>query len=1017
MHPSGPTVQRAQRFLRQRLAPAVHRRVGAFTVEATEPVVEPVPLDVATTLPRRPFDVGSPWGPPWQTVWFRLTAPVPEGVSGEGLTAVVDLGFHGRSDGFQAEGLAYRDGSVLHAVQPDRREVALGSARAGDEIELWVEAAANAIMGQDPTLPYLPTPLGDPATAPCDPLYVLRQADLCVVHPEVRRFEVELHALVDLALDLGDVAQRARLMPLLEAGMAAFDPCDPQRSAAVAREAIAPAFATGAAPGSHRLIAVGHAHLDTAWLWPVRETRRKASRTFANAVDLLRRLPVHRMAHSQAQHYAWVADDQPEVFAEVQRLVGEGRWEPVGGMWVETDLNLPSAESLARQFLHGQRAFEQWFGSTCPGAFLPDDFGYPAQVPQLARLAGCEWFFTQKLSWNDTNRFPHHTFWWEGLDGSRVLTHFSPVETYNALNLPHQLRFAARNFADHAGASSSLVCFGHGDGGGGPTEAMVRRAELAADWEGVPPTTLGSVGGFFAETLAEYGPGAPVWVGEMYFECHRGTYTSQVRTKQGNLRCERLLREAELWSVAAGVWPSAEFDELWKLVLTQQFHDILPGSSIAWAHDDAEQVHAEVSSRTESLIEDALARLGAGCGDAWAVVNPGPFAVSGVVDVDGTPTWIDSAPPHSIHPLRSREQIGRSGTRFAPENEGSVRVGDSWMDNGVVRVEWDPEGRLTSLRLHSNGRDVLGGDRAGNVLVLHRDTPAQYDAWDIDRADTLRPVPVGGDVTVEVRQDAPLRASMTAIRTTGESTYRLTTTLDAGAARVDCSIDVDWNEREQRLQVLLPVDVHASEALCGTQFGSVRRPRHANTSWDDARFEVCAHRYVHAGEPGFGVAILAAGPHGYDVRGDALRMTLLKASNYPDPDADRGEQHVEWSYWLHDGVEPLSAGIEAQAAAIGHPLRVVRADATTDVAPVVRCDHPAIVIESVKRAEDGTGDLIVRLWESRGGRAMDRLELARPVGRAEAVDLLERPLHELPHDAMSVEVELRPFQILTVRVT
>jgi alpha-mannosidase len=1015
VHPvTGPTVQRAQRFLRQRLRPAVYEVVGAFAVEATAPILEPVPLEVACELPTAPFAIGSPWGPPWHTVWFRLTAAAPAGDTAP-LAAVVDLGFHGRSDGFQAEGLAYRDGRVVHAIQPDRRELLVGDAAAGEAIELWVEAAANAVMGEDPTLPYLPTPMGDPATAGDAPLYALRQADLCIVRPEVQRLEVEFHALIDLALDLGDVPQRARLMPLLEAAMAAFDPADPERSATAARAALAPAFAHGAAPGSHRIVATGHAHLDTAWLWPVRETRRKAVRTFANAVDLLGRYPEHRMGHSQAQHYAWVAADQPELFAEVQRLVAEGRWEPVGGMWVETDLNLPSGESLVRQFVHGQRAFTEWFGAPSPGAFLPDDFGYPAQVPQLARLAGCEWFFTQKLSWNDTNRFPHHTFWWRALDGSRVFTHFSPIDTYNALNTPAQFRFAARNFADHAGASTSLVCFGHGDGGGGPTAAMVQRAELAADWEGVPPVTIGTVGGFFAEAIAEYGAAAPVWAGEMYFEYHRGTYTSQARTKQGNLRSERLLYEAELWSVAAGVWPGEELDALWKLVLTQQFHDIIPGSSIAWAHDDAERIHAEVADRAHALIDTALSTLldpqpnprpeGARSGrdaDAgsgrWVVLNPGAFPAAGVVDAGGDLRWASA-------PARSITALGES-TPPSP-----VVVDGASMDNGIVRIEWDAQGGLTMLRLASAARDVLAGDRVGNALVLHRDTPAAYDAWDIDRADTQHPQPVGGDVDVEVVQHGPLRAAMVATRRAGASTYRLTTTLDAGAARVDCVLEVDWREREQRLQVVLPVDVHATEALCGTQFGSVRRPRHANTSWDDAKFEVCAHRYVHAGEPGFGVAILAAGPHGFDVRGDALRMTLLKSSRYPDPDADQGPQRIGWSYWLHDGLDPLSAGIEAAAGALVHPLRADPGTGTVEIAP---CDAPGVIVEAVKRAEDGSGDLIVRLWESRGARSSGHL---RVVGRsAQAVDLLERPLADLPVDDAGVAITLRPHQILTVRV-
>lgn len=1011
MHPvTGPTVQRAQRFLRQRVRPVVYETLTAFDVEATAPRFEPVTLAEAQRLPRSPFAIGAPWGPPWHTVWFRLTASLPQGASGT-TAAVIDLGFHGRPDGFQAEGLAYRDGVVRHAIQPDRRELLLGACRPGDAIELWVEAAANAVMGEDPTLPYLPTALGDPATAGPAPLYALRRADLCRVRPAVQQFETEFHALVDLALDLGDVPQRARLMPVLEAAMAAFDPADAERSVGAARAELAVAFANGAAPGSHRIVATGHAHLDTAWLWPVRETRRKAVRTFANAVDLLARFPAHRMAHSQAQHYAWVAADQPDLFAEVQRLAAAGRWEPVGGMWVETDLNLPGGESLVRQFVHGQRAFTEWFGAPCRGAFLPDDFGYPAQVPQLARLAGCEWFFTQKLSWNDTNRFPHHSFWWQGLDGSRVFTHFSPVDTYNALNTPGQLRFAARNFADHAGASTSLVCFGHGDGGGGPTAAMVERAALAADWEGVPPVTIDSVDGFFRDAIAEYGTAAPVWSGEMYFECHRGTYTSQARTKRGNLRCERLLYEAELWSVAAGVWPGEELDELWKLVLTQQFHDILPGSSIAWAHDDAERVHAEVAARAEALADAALSILTApdsrpdgprtapdpGSG-AWSIVNPGPFAAAGVVDVGGELRWAAAAARGIT-------------TRSAEESPAPVVVDGASMHNGIVRVEWDAEGHLTMLRLTSADRDALAGDRLGNVLVLHRDTPAQYDAWDIDRADTSRPVPVGGEVSVEVVTAGPLRASMVATRIAGGSTYRLTTTLDAGSARVDCVLEVDWHEREQRLQVVLPVDVHAGDALCGTQFGAVRRPRHANTSWDDAKFEVCAHRYVHAGEPGFGVAMLVAGPHGFDVRGDALRMTLLKSARYPDPDADRGEQRVGWSYWLHDGPDPLSAGIEEAAAVVRHPMRAVAGSADIEVAS---CDAPGVIIEAVKRAEDGSGDLVVRLWESRGARTSGHLRVAGAV--AHVTDLLERPIGSLAVDADGVAVTLRPHQILTVRV-
>lgn len=1015
-HPvTGPAVQRAERVLKQRIRPHVVGTVAAgtavpFTVEATDQLADPVPYADAVRLPLRPFTVGSPWGAPWHTTWFRLTATVPPGWSGRDIRAVIDLGFHGRSDGFQAEGLAYLGGRPLQAVQPDRRTVVLPRSPApGETVELWVEAASNPVMSDEMwDRSYKPTRMGDRSTAGMEPLYTFRQAELALHHADVALLALETHALIDLAIDLpADDPQRDRIFAAMERVIARLDLDDVPGSAAAVRAAIAPVFAVGAAPGAHRLVAVGHAHLDTAWLWPTREARRKATRTFVNAVGMLERFPHHRYAHSQAQHYDWVRQDQPEVFSRVVQLAAEGRWEPLGGMWVEADLNLSGGESLVRQLVVGQREFTTWFGAPCTGAFLPDDFGYPAQIPQIARQAGCEWFFTQKLSWNETNRFPHHTFWWEGLDGSRLFTHFSPVETYNAINIPSQLRFASSNFADHGGASTSLVCFGHGDGGGGPTEEMVRRVDLAADLHAVPPTRFGTVGGFFTDSLEEYGDAAPVWVGEMYFEKHRGTYTSQLGTKRGNRRSERLLHEAELWSASVGTWPAAELDELWKAVLTEQFHDILPGSSIAWVHRDSEAVHADVARRCGDLIGRAL---GADApSPAVRVLNPGPFAVSGVVDIEGVASWIE------VPALGSTEaRVGAD----PPDDVDDVEVSGSTMTNGVISITWDDGGNLVSLRHLASGREVVPAGRAGNVLTLRRDIPAEYDAWDIDGADADGAATVLSAATsIEVIEGA-LRSTVVVRRSTGRSTITQSFGLTAGSARVECSVSADWHEDETRLQMELPVDVFAREARCGTQFGHVMRPRHANTTWDAAKFEVCAHRYVHVGEPDFGVAVLADGPHGYDVRGDALRLTLLRSPRYPDPTADRGLQSVSYGIWVHDG-DAFASGLEREGHRDEHPLRV--APGAAAVEPVVALHGDGVVIGAVKRADDGSGDLVVRLWESRGARSTAVLELrsdlvagARGVGRC---DLLERHVEPLALSGAEVALTLSPFQITTVRIT
>ena len=531
---TAPAMQRARRLLDQRVRPFVTHSSISFEVFASAELFEAVSLEKAAGLPLTPFVVGSRWGKAWHTVWFKMIATVPSSLEGQPLVASIDLGFNGRGDGFQVEGLAYRHGKIVHAVQPDRRLVDLGIGVAGEIIEIWIEAAATPIIAGH-AFGYGPTPLGDPATSGDALLYQLRRADVAVFDSGVNQLAVALHAAIDLAIDLDDgSSQRARLFVALERAGNALDVNRVSATAAAALNEIKVVLGAEAIGSAHQIVAAGHAHLDTAWLWPIRETRRKAVRTFANAVDLLKKNPDVVFSHSQAQHYAWVREDAPEIFAEVVKLVAAGQWEPVGGMWVETDLNLPTGESLLRQMVYGQRAFQSWFGVRCDGAFLPDDFGYPGTLPQIVQHGGARWFFTQKLSWNETNKFPHHTFWWEGIDGTRVFTHFSPVDTYNALLTPSQLRFAEKNFADHVGANRSLVLYGHGDGGGGPTQTMIDRGRLANNLEGVPQVSFGTIRKFFADAENEYGDQAQTWVGEMYFEKHRGTYSSQLGTKQGN---------------------------------------------------------------------------------------------------------------------------------------------------------------------------------------------------------------------------------------------------------------------------------------------------------------------------------------------------------------------------------------------------------------------------------------------------------------------------------------------------
>ena len=996
---TAPAMQRAQRLLEQRVLPFVRTDAVDFTVTATDEFFE---IDGSNRdAPSTPFTIGTKWGKAWHTRWFTLVIDVPATHHGQTIAAYIDLGFTGRGDGFQVEALAWRNGRIVHAVQPDRRVIELGVGVAGERIEIEIEAAATPIIAGH-EFGYGPTPFGDPATAPSVPLYTFRAAQLVVLNDAVNELAVALHSVINLTLDLDETSpQRARLFAALEDCANHLDIHRVIETADDARRALDSVLSTRNGPSAHTVIATGHAHLDTAWLWPVRETRRKAVRTFANAVHLLQNNPDMVYCHSQAQHYAWVAEDAPDIFQQVVELVAEGRWEPVGGMWVETDLNLPSGESLLRQLVHGQRAFKNWFDVTCTGAFLPDDFGYPGSLPQIVAHGGCEWFFTQKLSWNETNQMPHHTFWWEGIDGTQIFTHFSPIDTYNALMLPSQLRFAERNYKDHAGSSMSLALYGHGDGGGGPTQAMVDRSRLATDWEGVPRVEFGTVQRFFQNARDEYGSSAPRWVGEMYFEKHRGTYSSQVGTKQGNRCSERLLHELEVWSAAANVRPT-QIDELWQRVLTQQFHDIIPGSSIAWVHDDAEHEHEAIADEIETLLARIIP---VSAGDVH-ILNPAPVARVGVVDIDGDARWID-AQPFSSSATSESLPIGITRVHATPTDDG-------WhIANGLISFTITRTGVMTSMNL--NGRNLFA-TQTQPCFTLRRDTPAEYDAWDIDMADANAPVDVVLQATeTALVESGPLRAVVESVMATDSSRFTVRYTLRAGSDMVDISLDADWHESEKRLQWQLPTDLRSLQARCGTQFGYVERARHSNTSWDVARFEVCAHRYVSVSEPAFGVALLCDGPHGYDIRGNDIKITLLRAPHFPDPNADLGVQHFDWSIMLTPG-DPLLHGLEHESALTAHPYRIV--DGVPQIGAIdIDVDIDGVLISAVKPADDGSDDMVVRLWETLGSRASGSVT-SREFVRMTPCNAMEDPLSESRTFAHgSIELELRPFEIMTLRLS
>ncbi|MFE9675147.1 alpha-mannosidase [Streptomyces sp. NPDC006259] len=1002
--------ERVERVHTQRIKPAVYAATVPFEVEAWQAPGEPVSFAEAAAAPYEPFAMDTPWGPPWGTTWFRMRGRVPAEWAGKRVEAVIDLGFVGGWPGNQAEALVHlTDGTPLKAVNPLNQYVPIGNpATGGEVIDYLVEAASNPDILANGFA--TPTPLGDVLTAGDRPLYTFHRADIAVLDEQVFHLDLDLQVLRELMAHLGEhEPRRHEIMHTLDRAMDAVDLDDISGSAAAVREVLAPALARPAHASAHTVSGVGHAHIDSAWLWPIRETKRKTSRTFSNVTALADEYDDFIFACSQAQQYEWVRDNYPQVWARIQESIKKGQWAPVGGMWVESDGNLPGGEAIARQLVHGKRFFIEHFGIETRGVWLPDSFGYNAAYPQLAKLAGNDWFLTQKISWNQTNSFPHHTFWWEGIDGTRIFTHFPPIDTYNARFSGEEMDRAVRNYAEKGAGTRSLAPFGWGDGGGGPTREIMERARRLADLEGSPKVVVEHPDDFFAKARAEY-PDAPVWNGELYLELHRATYTSQARTKQGNRRSEHRLREAELWATTAALhapgyaYPHDKLDRLWKTVLLHQFHDILPGSSIAWVHREAEAEYARVAGELEALTAEAIGALGGG---GPRVFNTSPYDRAEVVrTADGTPAFV-RVPAGGSAPL--------AGGEAPPPVEVSGRV----LDNGLVRVEIAEDGTLSSVRDLRADREVLAD--AGNLLRLHTDLPNNWDAWDIDRHYRNRYTDLLTADSVEVVEEGPLVGAVRVTRSFGRgSTISQTITLRAGSPRVDFETDIDWHEAEKILKAAFPVDVRAPHSSAEIQFGHVQRPTHTNTTWEAAKFEVSCHRWVHIGEPGYGVAVINDSTYGHDVsrsvREDGgttttVRLSLVRAPRVPDPGADQGRHR--FTYALLPGASIEEA--VAEGYALNLPLRV--ADVAGANVPVVSVNGEGITVEAVKLADDASGDVVVRLYESRGGRATGTLRAGFPLSGAQVTDLLERPLEPAVTDGEDgVLVRLRPFQILTLRL-
>lgn len=1030
-------------FAAQVLAPAVYPRPAPLQAEVLEGANEAA-LEQARFGPFVPVPMGWRWGPVWATAWFRVAGRVPRDFAGRPVALRFSSG---------TEALLYRDGAPLQGLGPHHDSVMLfDPANGGEPFELFIQAVCNRPLGA--TLFWW-----DDAESHArwreDKPGRLERCELALFDRSAWQLAQTFEfARQWMMLQSDDAPRGRRLHDALQAVLERCDPRDPGRSAAKLLPVLVAALRGGGAERGACGFAVGHAHIDTAWLWRTRETRRKCLRTFASVLRLMERHPAFAFVCSQAQQYAWVQQDAPQLFAQIARRVEEGRWEPGGALWVEPDGNMPAGESFVRQILHAARYWRQAFGERGRQrfAFLPDTFGFAASLPQIFRLAGLDTFITSKLAWNETNEFPHVSFLWRGIDGSEIVAHCIPGREYNAQVRPAELDLAQRNLArlDRSNARAWLLPFGHGDGGGGPTDAMVHCADLARDCEGLPPIQCATVAAFCDELHARLAQQAaadrpaPVWDGELYLERHRGTLTTQAWLKKANRDAEQALRIAE-WLYFAGPRPPAaaaaaaaraKLERAWKLLLLNQFHDILPGSSIGAVYDDARADHEEIRRLADSLCAEAqqpwVAAVDArGSASPVLAFNPASRERAGVVEVDGRLHWVRAVPALGV---RLVQPAGR------PERTVEF-LSDRSLANGRITFRIDAAGRIAEL-CGGDGRRVNAEDAAGrprplNQLVLYDDRPRFWEAWDLDAEyePSARPVDSTAGVEIRLVDRGPLRRGIEVSRPLGAAS-RLTQRylLDAQSPRLDIHTVIEWRERRTLLRALFPVDVRSRRATYEIPFGHIERPTHRSNPWERAMFEVCAHRWMDLSQPGLGVALLNDAKYGHSCHGNVLGLSLLRGTMFPDPDADLGTHEFTYSLMPHGGDWRV-AGVADEAEALNAPLWAAALEPrdgpgrSQDAwAPLeIEFDGAARAqVAALKPAEDGDR-LIARLVETHGGSGVVRIHWRLPVRRVEPVDLLESPRPEArvstalarasgaPADAPPTTTwDARPFQILTL---
>ncbi|MEI6055865.1 MAG: glycoside hydrolase family 38 C-terminal domain-containing protein [Lentisphaerota bacterium] len=977
-----------------------------------------VPFEKRETLEYKNIKEGDTWGHPWNSAWFHVTGKVP--ASWKGKTVAARLQFEGELLIFDEKGMpqyALTNASVWDLEYVKNRIIISECAKGGEEVSFWVEAACNGIFG----LPIGPDPQRNDPNRHGVFNGVIRELKLSLFNKKLYALMLDIEVLNSMVevLEKG-IPRREKILRALNKLIDVFgyEIQNVDKALAITKELLSKKNGDSAMSVS----CIGHAHLDTGWLWPVKESIRKAARTFAHQFDLIDRYPGYIFGASQPQHFQFIKDHYPMLYDKLKKYVKAGTFELQGGMWVEADCNLISGESMIRQVLHGKNFFMDEFGEDVKNLWLPDVFGYSAAMPQILSKSGIDTFMTQKISWNQFNAFPHHTFIWEGNDGSEILTHFLPTNTYNAVNTPKELINAERRFVENDVLEEFLSLFGIGDGGGGPKDDQIERAIRMKDLEGVPKVRMEPAKDYF-KRLHTKKHLLEKWVGELYLELHRGTLTTQSKVKRDNRRLERTLISLEQIAslLPYDKYPKAVLDKIYKILLINQFHDIIPGSSIKKVYENTHKEYAECFAATDKLKESIAVELFAKDDNAITLYNTLSFDYEAEIFLGTEWAGYEIGDGNKVTPSQDTLngvviKVSLKPFEFktlykGDKNHHQVELSGSFtLENDKVKYVFDKNGQITEGYDKEFNKLFL---TKGNVLSLYVDRVNDWDAWDVDimyenckaeEAKCVKAYPkVSGDVFNGLKFEYEISSSKIVQHIH----------LSHGSKELQVHTHVNWNEFHKMLRMSMDTTIKSDTAAFDIQYSYVKRPTHRNTSWDMAKFETVAHKYVDISDLNYGVALLNNCKYGHKVLGSTIDLNLMRAPTVPDPDADLGNHDIMTVIYPHANQLAMSEVYEAGTKLNAKPVVFHGYKMKGDLSQFVEVvERNGVTLEIIKHAEKEDKH-VVRFVETKGMNGSIKLRFKKET------ELIETNLIEWKNGntqkVHEVELFFKPFEIKTFK--